>query len=186
MRTRPMVRIVSSGLVSAAVALFASCPAWAAEKTPKESPAIAAARKQVEAALQAEIAGDNDQRATLLGYAIQTAPASPQANWQLSNVHIGGKWLTLAEAEQHAKSDPLLTEYRKHRSEACEDPKAVRGLARWCLNKGLEDVARLHYSQLLSRSDVDADARQEAIRRMDLHNVSGTWLTGEQVKAREE
>jgi hypothetical protein len=181
-----MLRTVSRALVSAGVVLFASCQAWAADKTPKESPSLAAARKQVEAALKAEVAGDNDQRATLLGYAIQTAPASPEANWHSANVHIGGKWLTLAEAEQHAARDPLLAEYRKHRSEAGEDAKAERGLARWCLTKGLEDNARLHYSQLLNRNDVDAEARQEAIRRMDLHNVGGTWMTGEQVKAREE
>src|SRR5262249_19848464 len=113
-----MSRILSRALTGTAVVLFALCPVWAAEKTVKESPSIAAARKQVEAALKAEAAGDNERRARLVASAVESAPALPEANWQSAHVHVVGKWLTLAEAEQHTASDPIVAEYHKLLDEA--------------------------------------------------------------------
>jgi hypothetical protein len=182
-----MSRDISRGFVGSLLILaVASLQAASAEKTAKESGATAAARKQVETALRAEAAGDNTRRADLLKTAVETAPALSEANWHLARVRVGDQWLSLADAEQHASSDPLLAEYRKLRDEAGDNSKLIRGLARWCLKNGLEDSARLHYAQLLNHSDVDADAKQEAIRRMGLHNIGGSWLTAEQVKAQEE
>src|SRR5262249_19798956 len=72
------------------------------------------------------------------------------------------------------------------RDEAGDNPKLIRGLARWCLKHGLDDIARLHYVQLLSRSDIDGDTADEAIRRLQLQNVGGIWLTDEQIQAQTE
>jgi len=173
-----MSRNVSRGLFGSLLILIAtSWQSIAAEKAPKETPLAAAAKKQVESALRAEAAGDNDRRTELLSGAIQSAPDLREANWHLARVQISGKWLPLDEAEQHAASDQLLAEYRRHRSEAGEDAKAIRGLARWCLKNGWDDRARLHYAQLLASSGSEFEAREEAIKRLGMHLINGSWVT---------
>jgi len=173
-----MPRNVSRGFFGSLLILFAaSFEANSADKTPKESAATTAARKQVEAALRAEAAGDNDRRAELLANAIQTAPTMPEANWHSARVHVGGRWLALAEAEQQAASDAQLSEYRRLRDEAGENPKLIRGLARWSVKNNWDDRARLHYAQLLAARGADLDAREEAIKRLGMHYISGNWVT---------
>jgi Pretoxin HINT domain/HEAT repeats len=182
-----MLRIVSCALLtSLAIFLTTSSRLAAADKNPKNPESTAAAREQVAAALRAEIAGENDRRADLLNSAARTAPELPDANWHLARVQIGGKWVTLDEAQQEAANDQRLTEYRKLRDEAADNPKLLRGLARWCLKNSHEELARLHYMQLLARSDVDAEAQREAIERLDLRYIAGTWITAEDLKAQED
>ncbi len=181
-----MSRLVSCALLGSLAILFAPrFSASAADKNPKNSEA-AAAREQVAAALRAEIAGENDRRAELLASAVRTAPDLPEANWHLGRVQIAGKWRTLDDARQEAANDQQLAEYRKLRDEAKDNPKLLRGLARWCLKNGHEDLARLHYTQLLARSDNDAEAQKEAIERLDLRYVGGSWMTAEDLKAQED
>jgi hypothetical protein len=184
-----MSRTVSRGLVGSLLILAAAnTQAASAEKAPKEreSAALAAARKDVDAALRAEAAGDNARRAELLATAGKAAPALPEANWHLAQVHVADKWLPLAEAEQRAASDPILAEYRKLRDEAKDNPKLLQRLAHWCLKQGWEDTARLHYSQLLASGDADAEQQQEAIQKLDLHNVNGSWISGKELTERRE
>jgi hypothetical protein len=173
-------------LGSTLILLAASLNLLAADKTPKENPADTKARQEVKAALQAEAAGDNAHRAELLANAQSSAPELAEANWHLAKLRIGGKWLSLIVAEQQAVSDPQLTEYRKLRSESEGNPKLLRALARWCLKNSWDDTARLHYAQLLNRTDLDQETTSEAIKRMDLHYVGDNWITGEEVKAQEE
>src|SRR4051812_21855378 len=114
-----MSRTVSRGLVGSLLILAAAnVQAAGAEKPPKENAAAAAARKEVEAALRAEAAGDNARRTESLASAMEAAPGLPEAHWHLAHVHVADKWLTLAEAEQQAASDPLVAEYRTLREEA--------------------------------------------------------------------
>src|SRR4051812_39054966 len=128
----------------------------AAEKGGKANRAAVEASEQVKAALRAEAAGDNERRAELLTSAARAAPDLSEANWHLARVRVGGTWLTLDNAQQEASNDPHLTGYRKLRNEAEGNPKLTRNLARWCVKVGLDDLARLHYAQLLFRNDVDA------------------------------
>src|SRR5438045_2635629 len=98
-----MSRNVSRGFVGSLLILAAaSFQAARAEKAAKESGATTTARKQVEAALRAEAAGDNDRRAELLSSAHAAAQSLPEVNWHLARVHVAGQWVPLAEAEQHA------------------------------------------------------------------------------------
>jgi pretoxin HINT domain-containing protein/HEAT repeat protein len=158
----------------------------AAEKALKPNPAEAKTREEVLAALRAEAAGDNEQRAKLLASAAAIAPELAEANWHLAKVQVGGKWRSLAAAQEYAANDPQLVEYRKLRNEAENNAKLTRNLARWCTKAGFSDLARLHDLQLLSRGDVDSETQAESIKRLDLHNVAGTWLTSEELKQRQE
>jgi hypothetical protein len=182
-----MSRIFSCALLtSLTFFLTTSSPLSAADKNPKSHDSTAAAREQVAAALRAEIAGENDRRAELLTTAARSAPDLPEANWHLGRVQVAGKWHTLDEAQQEATNDQQLTEYRKLRGEAADNPKLLRGLARWCEKAELHDLARLHFCQLLARDDIDGETRAEAVKRLDLHNVNGTWITGAELKERED
>lgn len=178
--------ISSTALRCCFILLAASRPLLAVEKAAKESPSEAKARQDVKAALKAEAAGDNDRRTELLNSAVGMAPKLAEANWHLAKVRIGQEWMILPDAEQRASSDPLLAEYRKLRDEAGDNPKLIRGLARWCLKNGWADTGRLHYAQLLARKNIDEETISEAITRMDLHYVGGKWMTGEDVKAHDE
>jgi hypothetical protein len=186
-----MSRSVSCALPGSLAIFLVTLPlASAAEKTAKNPEATAAAREQVAAALWAEVAGDNDRRAELLATAARTAPDLPEANWNLGRVEIAGIWQTLDYAQQEAASAPQLAEYRKLREQAGDDPRLLRGLARWCLKNGHDELARLHYAQLLGRGDIDLDTKQEAIRRLDLVQsggvqFGGVWLTKEEFSARQ-
>jgi hypothetical protein len=144
------------------------------------------AQSQVHAALQAEAAGNNDRRAEFLVSALRVAPDLAQANWHLGRVQHSGKWLSLDEAQRGAASDPQLEEYHKLRQEAGENPKLLRGLARWCLKNDWNEAAKLHYAQLLSSSGADLDAKQEAIRRLGLIRLNGQWMTAEEWDAQQQ
>ena len=181
-----MSRIISLAALGLLLILaVVSFPLLAAEKVAKESAAEAKARQDVKAALRAEAEGDNSQRAERLT-ALWQAPDLAEANWHLAKVRSGQQWLRLADVEQQAASDAQLAEYRKLRDEAEGSPKLLRGLARWCLKNGWHDTARLHYAQLLGRSDIDEETAQEAIKRMELHHVGGKWVTADELKAQEE
>jgi hypothetical protein len=182
-----MSRIVSCALLSSlAIFLTASSRLAAADKTAKSHESTATAREQVAAALRAEVGGENERRAELLATATGIAPDLPDANWHLGRVRVAGKWVTLDEAQQEAANDPLITEYRKLRDEAADNPKLLRGLARWCLKSELTELARLHYAQLLSRDDIDGETRAEALKRLDLHSIDGKWVTSDELKERAE
>jgi pretoxin HINT domain-containing protein len=149
---------------------------YAADKASRPTPAAAEAKRQVAAALRAEVAGDNQQREKLLASALNASPELAEANWHLARVHTGGQWLSLEDAERESLHDAQLQDYRKLRDEVADNPKQLRGLARWCQKAGWEDLARLHYAQLLASPHADFDAREEAIRRLDLRYVNGTWM----------
>ncbi len=182
-----MTRLVSCALLTF-VALFANTSRHlsAADKVAKDTKATTAAREQVTAALRAEIAGENDRRTELLTAAARTAPDLPEANWHLGRVKQAGKWATLDEAQQEATNDSRLVEYRRLRDEAGDDPKLLRSLAAWCQKNGHEEFARIHYAQLLHRQDIDDQTRQEAIRRLNLVQSGGTWVTKEELVARQQ
>src|SRR6187200_1580238 len=130
---------ISRRILGSFLVLIAGSWSAGAEKITRPSAVLIAARKDVEAALRAEAAGDNDRRAELLASASRAASDLPEANWHLGRVQIANKWLTLDEAEQQAADDPLLAEYRKLRDEAGENPKLLRGLARWCLKNDMHE-----------------------------------------------
>src|SRR5262249_36938342 len=141
---------------------------------------------EVRAALRAEASGDNQRRTEHLAAAARGAPGLAEVNWHLGRVWAVNRWLNLADEEEHANHDPQLAEYRKLRSQAEGHTNLLHGLARWCWKAGWDDTARLHYTQLLTRGDLNAETQAEAIQRLDLHQVNGTWLTGEELKLQQE
>src|SRR5688572_25038168 len=117
---------------SSFIVLAASFELSAAGKSADANPAASQAVRDVQSALVAEAAGDNTRRQELLASALEREPELAAARWHLGQVQVGGYWLKVAQAEQHAASDPRLPEYRRLRDEAEGNFRLIRALARWC------------------------------------------------------
>jgi hypothetical protein len=179
----------------ALVLVFLSGPLVAADKQtrPDVDPAAeAAAREQVEQALRAESLGDNDQRAEKLAAAYLAAPQAPVANWHQARVQSEGEWLPVAVAVHRHVNDPNSKKYSELRERVMRSDtpssgvKALRDLAAWCLRTGSPDVARVHYAQLLAHPAAEADHKKEAVKALDLHEVNGALVSGEELAQRRE
>jgi hypothetical protein len=164
-----MSRLILRQALALAVLFYWAANIPAADKATSTKPEDARARSAVQAALAAEARGDNVQRAELLRSAEEYSPEFPEAKWHSGKVLIESKWVPLADAELVASTNSQREEYRQRRTKAGTNVKLLRDLARWSTKTGQDDVARLHYAQLLSRSDTAEDLRQEAIKRLDLH-----------------
>jgi hypothetical protein len=148
------------------------------------NPAEVEAREHLVQALLAETLGDNAARTKRLMTAIKTLPALNEAQWHLGQIEVSGKWQSLAAAEAAARNDAQQIEYRALRDGA-DNPKLVLNLARWCVKNDWEGEARLHYAQLLTSADSTKAMRTEAIKRLDVHHVNGTWMTGDDLAAQQ-
>src|SRR5262245_60676184 len=69
------------------------------------------AKRLVAAAAQAEMAGDIPRSFALLRDAARIDPDNELARWQLGQMSLDGKWLTVEEAQHRAATDPRQAEY---------------------------------------------------------------------------
>ncbi len=180
-------RLVASLVIS--LALVASRGSAASDraqvKTPQPTRAEIEAREQMQQALLAETLGDNTLRAKRLSTAWIDQPNLPAANWHLGRVQVAGKWLTLIEAEALASEDANLRKYRQQR-DAAKNPKMLLNLARWCAKSGWEDAVKLHYAQVLANTDATDEMRVEAIKGLELLPLGDSFITAEELSARQE
>src|SRR5688572_30202874 len=168
-------------VASVLIGLFCSL-SLAADKTPPADD-HETAREAVRQALVAETLGDNTQRARKLGEAILAAPELETANWHLARVKSGDKWKPLADVESQTAEDKTVADYRKLRDKA-DTPRLIQALANWCLKQQKNELAGLHFAQLLAHKDSTPAMREEAIKRLDLVQSSGKWVTKEEFEAR--
>ncbi len=139
-------------------------------------PARAEAERLVAAAAQAEIAGDTPRFLTLLNDALRSDPDNKIAHWQLGQVQLDDKWVTVEEAQRRAAADPLQAEYRQRRAAAGPNAREQIVLARWCRDNKLNDEADLHWAVVLSLDPTN----KEALRAVDM-----LWKDGRLVKRNE-
>jgi hypothetical protein len=186
-----MRRFVSMCLLACFAATFvapnrAADKATKANSVPAPSATAADAHEHVHQALLAETLGDNVERASRLATALEADGQSAAAHWHSAEVAVDGNWLTLAKAEQTHSADPRLDVYRGLRAKAAGSPKLLRDLARWCERTGWDDLAQLHYAQILSSSNVERGIQNEAVQKLGLQQVGGAWQTREEIQARED
>ncbi len=132
--------------IMAAVCLVWPLPAPAAE--PAEAAKPAAAAKLVQAAMENELAGRDDQRQALLDEALHQSPGCQPAHWHSGQVLEGGKWQRPEEVERHARQDSRLAEFKRRRAEV-KDLAGCVALARWCHKNGLADQERVAWQAVL-------------------------------------
>ncbi len=182
MTWQPLHKVVGSALVAFAsvVAARADNPSAApnSEQT-KET------RELVETALRYELEGENDRRQVMLNAALEANPNDALANWHAARVWSNDRWLDLSEAQRQAATDPTLTQYRQIRQGA-NTPDKLLALARWCARQGLREQAELHYTQLAAHPLADGKMREEAIKKLNLHDVGGVLLTKAELEAQKQ
>jgi hypothetical protein len=138
---------------------------------------LAEAKRLVAAAAQAEVTGDIPHSFALLRDAARIDPENELARWQLGQMSLDGKWLTVEEAQHRASIDPRQAEYRTLRAKYGESPEGQLALARWCRKNGLNEEARVHWASVLWADPNN----EEALRAVNMRWHNGHLLTPEQV-----
>jgi hypothetical protein len=110
---------------------------------------------------------------SLLHEALGSDPDKKLARWQLGEVKMDDKWVSVEEAQRLAAADPLLAKYRESAAKATATVPDQLALARWCRDNKLDDEAQLHWSVALS---IDPK-NKEALRAVDM-----AWKDGRLVK----
>lgn len=150
------------------VAFLSSSP-WAAEP---ETPASEQARALVQAALASEAAGDPLGRQRRLREALAIDPDCPEANWHGGRIRFEDQWIGVEAAQAEAARNPHLKIFRTMRDKYAGTVPGELKLARWCRVRR-PDVARMYYSRLLTRVELDERTRREAVERLDLTSYRG-------------
>jgi hypothetical protein len=139
--------------------LGAPCLAAAPDVATKVT-ATQQAASLVQAALDAEQAGDAAQRATLLEQAIKADPEHAAARWHSGQVKFDGEWRSLAEIELFVSKEQRYVDYRDYRDSLDGTPEDHEELARYCRAKGLEREARYHWANVLLAIPDHAEAKK--------------------------
>jgi len=164
----------SLALVCALVVCLIAASTSAADYARGKSPARAA--DLVDAALEAELAGDAAKRGELLSRAIDADADYAPARWQSGQVKFEGKWRTPPEVGKLVVQDRRWKEYRQRREAASSLADHIE-LARWCLREGLTQEERFHWAVVLLADP----AHRQARKRLGLREYRGGLFTEEQV-----
>jgi Pretoxin HINT domain len=141
----------------------------------------AIAEKFVQAALRAEIAGRDSERATLLRQALRAAPDYPPAHWHAGHVWIDGQWLALSQVASAAPPTAVVDRYHVLAQCAPHTVKDQLKLANWCRDAGLTSYERTH----LWHAFALRPGLPEAVERLHLGKYRGVWMPTAEVERRE-
>jgi hypothetical protein len=142
----------------------------------REAPAL------VQAALDAEEAGDAATRAKLLAEARESDPDFAPARWHNGELMFDGKWRSLAQIEKVVANHPRWTGYSKLRESLGDAPDAHRQLAEYCQKNRLVEEGRFHWANLLLAEPQNQAARKQ----LGLQSFEGGLFTAEQVSHLEQ
>jgi len=121
------------------------------------------------AAAEADTAGDRARNLILLREALLADPDNELAHWQIGEVNVDGKWVSVEESQRRSAADPRCAEYRKLRSATAQNAPGQLELARWCRKNKLADEAKFHFATALSMDPKN----EEALRGLDMRWVGG-------------
>lgn len=166
-----------------------SAPAHTAVATDKLEPAKSmqldpwhsAAGKLVDQAMAAELSGNDELRNELLKQAVKERPDNALANWLLGRVRSGDSWRDATATDQRATWDLKLSEYKRLRDSMATAEDELR-LAQFCESWDAER-SKLHYWNVMRRSDSTASQRDVAARSLKVEQVGDAWLDPEQLAA---
>lgn len=152
--------------IAAALLIMATCvtAARAADEAARLK-----AQQLVTAAAQADIAGDKARNLGLLHDALLADPDNQLAHWQLGEIKVDEKWVSVEESQRRAAADPREADYCKHRAAASQDLQGQLELAKWCRKSKLDDEAKFHFATALSLDPKN----EEALRGLDMRWVNG-------------
>ncbi len=175
------VAAIAAGLAFVVFSAIAAGLAGAAEdrgevKYSSEAPSL------VQAALDAEAAGDAAARAKLLAEARESDPDFAPAHWHNGELKFDGQWRTLAQIQNLVENHPRWSNYRKLRDSLGKTPEDHLELAEYCRENRLAEEGRFHFANVLL-----ADPQNEVAREfLSLEPYQGGLFTKEQVAQREQ
>ncbi len=153
-------------------ALSARSAALLAAKPTVESGKSTSAPELMRRALQAEAAGQVQQRTELTRQALEAYPAFAPAHWHSGQVLVSDRWLSVAEAAAQAARAGEVESYRQQRRRMHATAADHLKMAHWCAQHQLPGEERLHWLMLLRL----APKSKEAINKLQLVNYRGTLL----------
>ncbi len=165
--------------------LMVSGPRARAAESTSPSPTPGEAPRLVQAALDAELAGDATRRSELLAQALAADPDYGPARWHNGQVKFDGQWRSIDEVRRTASSDARWREYeglRRATSDGVDDQVA---LAEWCRDNGLTHQERYHWAMALLAEPDHYEAR-EALGLREYRDGLYTDAQIDQIETREE
>ncbi|BBO35883.1 polymorphic toxin-type HINT domain-containing protein [Lacipirellula parvula] len=151
----------------------------AAEIKPKLVDSPKNAPKLVEQAISVGLAGNAQERESLLKRAAEADPDYAPAKWQRGLINFEGQWRSPEEVASHVSSDNRWQEYDALKSEASNTPADHLRLAQWSMRQGLTAEERYHWANVLMANPAHDQARQ----RLGAQEYQGRLYTREQVAA---
>jgi hypothetical protein len=175
---RTLGHVAAMFAASFAIGFTGQAPASAAKPDAKvtiqharEAPAL------VQAALDAEAAGDAATRAKLLAEASESDRDFAPARWHSGELMFDGKWRSLAQIEKLVANNPRWTGYLKLRESLGDAPDAHHQLAEYCQKNRLVEEGRFHWANVLLAEPQNQAAR----KKLGLQPYEGGLFTAEQV-----
>jgi len=167
---RPHICGLLAGLCFAAD--LSAAPPEANRKSASPPVASTAASQDVQKALEAELAGDNAARQSVLAARISSDPGDAAARWHSGQVRVGQEWLPYDKVADHGDRWREMYDYRQERARKQHTVKDQLFLADGSRHHKLFDEERAHLSQVVSLDPQNTEAHT---RLGDIH-VEGYWV----------
>jgi len=140
----------------------------------------------VRLALWCEAHGLSAERMKHLALAVLYDPSNALARGLLGMIAYQGKWQRPDVVGQQIRNDPayqaLIREYLDRRARTASKADAQLRLAAWCAEKGLEEQAQAHYSEVI-RLD---PSREIAWRHLGYKRQGHRWVKPEEAAAEKQ
>ncbi|MBI2824731.1 MAG: hypothetical protein HYX69_08600 [Planctomycetia bacterium] len=126
--------------------------------------------------------GRPSDRAELLKRAIEVDPDYAPAHWQLGQVRLDDRWLSVDEAAQERARAGKIDEYRKRRERTHLKADEQLKLASWCEHAGLKEQERVHLVAAL----VLQPKSRDLVKKLGLTRFQGMLVSPQQRETLEE
>lgn len=168
-RRKPFAFLI---LLLAAAHLSAGPPT---RRSREKAPAPVAASSEVQKALEAELAGDNGVRNSILATRLASDPEDVAARWHSGQIRVDGQWLPYAQVADHGDRWRELYRYREERAKKSDSLDDQLFLADGSRHHKLFDEERAHLMQVVAFDP----SHTEAHTRLGDVPVQGTWIARE-------
>ncbi|MFN3191474.1 MAG: polymorphic toxin-type HINT domain-containing protein [Aureliella sp.] len=136
------------------------------------------ARSLIGQALKAEVEGDVLARERYLNEARIAQPNSSAHHWYQGRLlGLDGSWVSVDEAIELSKTQPLFDEYRAFRATQPANVVGQWNVAVWCAKHGLPMQCRAHLSNILMRDPEHKPARLALGHQL----IQGEWMSPEEI-----
>jgi hypothetical protein len=107
-------------------------------------------------AIETELRGPSATRQSLLAEAVERDANFAPARWQLGFVRLNNQWLSIDDVPSSV--DGQYAAYRTKREGLSDSKEDQRMLARWCADRGMRDIACVHWTKVIEQDPKDFEA----------------------------